>query len=201
MGYLEDFGNVVYKTRSARFTAYHRMKRNRDASKVAEAMCSASIIAISLIGLQCKTIDLANKMSVLTIIMSTFLLVLSLLFSGLDYNGRMKNYHACGNDLNRLYRKIHHDANVLSDVEQHEKELEYLKYYEDILDKYNLNHATFDYQYAIAMMKDADTSPIKSLWLQIRYYIIDVYILYWLIAILPILAIAVYFVEHLYLKQ
>ena len=201
MGYLEEFGNVVYKTRSARFTAYHRMKRNRDASKVAEAMCSASIIAISLIALQCKTIDMAYMMSMLTIIMSTFLLVLSLLFSSLDYDGRKENYHACGNELNRLYRKIHHDAKVLSDEEQHEKELEYLKYYEDILDKYNLNHATFDYQYAVAMMKDADTSAMTRLWLQIRYYIIDVYIIYWLIAILPILAIAIYFVEHLYLKQ
>ena len=47
MEYLKDFSDVVYKTMTARFTAYRRMKRNRDASKVAESFFSASIIAIS----------------------------------------------------------------------------------------------------------------------------------------------------------
>ena len=51
MEYLKDFSDVVYKTMTARFTAYRRMKRNRDASKVAESLFSASIIAISLIAL------------------------------------------------------------------------------------------------------------------------------------------------------
>ena len=35
----------------ARFTAFRRVKRNRDASKVAETLFSASIIGISLIAL------------------------------------------------------------------------------------------------------------------------------------------------------
>lgn len=48
---LNSFGDTVYKTMSARFTASRRMKRSRDASKVCEAMFSASIIAISLIAL------------------------------------------------------------------------------------------------------------------------------------------------------
>ena len=47
MKYLDDFSNTIYKTMSARFTAFRRMKRNRDASRVAETMLSASIIAIS----------------------------------------------------------------------------------------------------------------------------------------------------------
>ena len=119
---------------SARFTAYHRMKRNRDASKVAEALSSASIIGISLIALQSKNIALSNQISVFTIILSTFLLVLSLLFSGLDYDKRKDNYHSCGNALNRLYRQIHHDAKILPEAEQQEKEQKYIKEYEDILD-------------------------------------------------------------------
>lgn len=51
MNYLDDFSNTIYKTMNARFTAFRRMKRNRDASRVAETMFSASIIAISLIAL------------------------------------------------------------------------------------------------------------------------------------------------------
>ena len=198
MAYLDEFSTTVYKTMSARFTAFHRMKRNRDASKVAEALSSASIIGISLIALQSKDIGLSNQISAFTIILSTFLLVLSLLFSGLDYDKRKDNYHSCGNELNRLYRQIHHDAKILPEVEQHEKEQNYIKEYEDILAKYNLNHTSFDYQYAIASLDETKTAPILWLWIQIRYYIIDVYMLYWLIAIMPILSIGVYFLQHLH---
>lgn len=124
---LNSFGDTVYKTMSARFTASRRMSRSRDASKVCEAMFSASIIAISLIALQMNPgKDVANMISVFTIILSTFLLVLSLLFSGLNYDKRMENYHACGNELNRLYRLIKHDVNVLTKEEQEKKEIDYI---------------------------------------------------------------------------
>ena len=93
MDYLKDFSDVVYKTMAARFTAYRRMKRNRNASKVAESFFSASIIAISLIALQNHEERLSDLISIVTIILSTFLLVMSLLFSGLDYEKRMDNYH------------------------------------------------------------------------------------------------------------
>ena len=161
---------------NARFTAFRRMKRNRDASKVAEAFFSASIIGISLIALNGKNLDLSNKISIFTIILSTFLLVLSLLFGSLNYDKRMDNYHSCGNELNRLYRLMHHDVEKLSDEEQKKKELGYLSQYHDIFDKYNLNHASFDYEYAMSILPDADIRPMRWLWLKIRYYLFDVYI-------------------------
>lgn len=185
--YLTELSNTVYKTMSARFTAYRRMKRNRDASKVAEAMMSASIIGISLIALQCQGI--AIQMNVGTIILSTFLLVLSLLFQGLGYEKRMENYHSCGNELNRLYRLMEHDTKVLSEEEQKAKELEYLKRYEDILVNYNLNHTSFDYSYSLAQINEKVGFRV---WL--RYYVFDVYMLYWLIAIVPVIWIAWYFI-------
>lgn len=149
MKYLENFSNTIYKTMSARFTASRRMKRSRDASKVCEAMFSASIIAISLIALQNPQKEVADMISAFTIILSTFLLVLSHLFSGLNYDKRMENYHACGNELNHLYRLIKHDINVLCDEEQEKKEIDYINQYEEILSKYNLNQTSFDYQYAL----------------------------------------------------
>lgn len=195
MKYLESLGNIIYKTMSARFTASRRMKRSRDASKVCEAMFSASIIAISLIALQNPEIKVANLISAFTIILSTFLLVLSLLFSGLNYDKRMENYHTCGNELNHLYRLINHDINVLSDEEQKKKEIEYINQYEEILSKYNLNQTSFDFQYA--MLSDTDKRQLKWLWFQCRYYIFDVYLLYWIIAIVPTISVVWYFLRYL----
>ena len=192
---LESLGNTIYKTMSARFTASRRMKRSRDASKVCEAMFSASIIAISLIALQNTEKDVANMISAFTIILSTFLLVLSLLFSSLNYDKRMENYHACGNELNRLYRLIKHDVSVLSKEEQEKKEIDYINKYEEILSKYNLNQTSFDYQYA--MLGSTEIHPLKWLWFQCRYYIFDVYLLYWIIAIAPTVGVVCYFLKDL----
>lgn len=197
MKYLDDFSNTIYKTMSARFTAFRRMKRNRDASRVAEAMLSASIIAISLIALLNKDAVLTEKISIFTIILSTFLLVFSQLFNSLNYNKRMEKYHDCGNKLNYLYRQIYRDMNYYSEEELKGKYQDYLDQYEQILREFNLNHSLFDYQYAEAMMQDSDVQQFNRLWLEIRYYIFDIYMFYWLLAIVPALGVFFWFIANL----
>lgn len=61
----------------ARFTAFRRVKRNRDASKVAETLFSASIIGISLIALMSNNLEVSKNISVFTIIFSTFCIMMS----------------------------------------------------------------------------------------------------------------------------
>lgn len=190
--YLEEFSNTVYKTMCARFTAFRRVKRNRDASKVAETLFSASIIGISLIALMGNNLEMSKNISVFTIILSTFLLSLSLLLSGLSYDKRMDNYHACGNELSRLYRNMHHDVKTLTEEEQKRKESDYIDQYFNILNKYNQNHTSFDYEYAMSLFSDSTMGIVSRLWLKIRYYILDMYLVYWLIAIVPVVWIAWY---------
>lgn len=197
MKYLDDFSNTIYKTMSARFTAFRRMKRNRDASRVAETMLSASIIAISLIALLNKDAVLTEKISIFTIILSTFLLVFSQLFNSLNYNKRMENYHDCGNKLNYLYRQIYRDMNYYSEEELKDKYQDYLNLYEQILREFNLNHSLFDYQYSEAMMQDSDVQQFNRLWLGIRYYIFDIYMFYWLLAIVPAPGVFFWFIANL----
>lgn len=190
--YLEEFSNTVYKTMCARFTAFRRVKRNRDASKIAETLFSASIIGISLIALMSNNLEVSKNISVFTIILSTFLLSLSLLLSGLSYDKRMDNYHACGNELSRLYRNMHHDVKTLTEEEQKRKESDYIDQYFNILNKYNQNHTSFDYEYAMSLFSDSTMGIVSRLWLKIRYYILDMYLVYWLIAIVPVVWIAWY---------
>lgn len=197
MKYLDDFSNTISKTMSARFTAFRRMKRNRDASRVAEAMFSASIIAISLIALLNKDAVLTEKISIFTIILSTFLLVFSQLFNSLNYNKRMENYHDCGNKLNYLYRQIYRDMNYYSEEELKDKYQDYLNQYEQILIEFNLNHSLFDYQYAEALRKDSDVQQFNKICLVIRYYFFDIYMFYWLLAIVPALGVFFWFIANL----
>lgn len=194
MEYLKDFSDVVYKTMTARFTAYRRMKRNRNASKVAESFFSASIIAISLIALQNHEEHLSDLISIVTIILSTFLLVMSLLFSGLDYEKRMDNYHDCGNELDKLYRDmklILSYGEEFSSDEMKAKTEDFQAKYFDILHKYNLNHTSFDYEYT-AVMLDEQKDFVSRLVMKFRYYVWDMYFLYWVIALLPVVLIGWY---------
>ena len=191
MEYLKDFSDVVYKTMTARFTAYRRMKRNRNASKVAESFFSASIIAISLIALQNHEEHLSDLISIVTIILSTFLLVMSLLFSGLDYEKRMDNYHDCGNELDKLYRDmklILSYGEEFSSDEMKAKTEDFQAKYFDILHKYNFNHTSFDYEYT-AVMLDEQKDFVSRLVMKFRYYVWDMYFLYWVIALLPVVLI------------
>lgn len=194
MEYLKDFSDVVYKTMPTRFTAYRRMKRNRNASKVAESFFSVSIIAISLIALQNHEEHLSDLISIVTIILSTFLLVMSLLFSGLDYEKRMDNYHDCGNELDKLYRDmklILSYREEFSSDEMKAKTEDFQAKYFDILHKYNLNHTSFDYEYT-AVMLDEKKDFVGRHVMKFRYYVWDMYFLYWVIALLPVVLIGWY---------
>lgn len=194
MEYLKDFSDVVYKTMTARFTAYRRMKRNRDASKVAESFFSASIIAISLIALLKHEKSISDLISIVTIILSTFLLVMSLLFSALGYEKRMDNYHDCGNELDKLYRDIKlilsYGERVSSDEMMVKTEDFQAKYF-GILNKYNLNHTSFDYKYTAVMLNEKKYS-VAWFVMKFRYYVWDMYFLYWVIALLPIAIVGWY---------
>lgn len=202
MDYLKNFSDVVYKTMTARFTAYRRMKRNRNASKVAESFFSASIIAISLIALQNHEERLSDLISIVTIILSTFLLVMSLLFSGLDYEKRMDNYHDCGNELDKLYRDmkliLSYGEEISSDEMKAKTEDFQAKYF-DILHKYNLNHTSFDYEYT-AVMLDEQKDFVSRHVMKFRYYVWDMYFLYWVIALLPVVLIGWYLCRLLLVK-
>lgn len=88
--------------------------------------------------------------------------------------------------------------NYYSEEELKEKYQDYQNQYEQILSEFNLNHSLFDYQYAEAMRQDSDVQQFYRLWLRIRYYILDIYMFYWLLAIVPALGVFFWFLAELY---
>ena len=137
---------------------------------------------------------LSDLISIVTIILSTFLLVMSLLFSGLDYEKRMDNYHDCGNELDKLYRDmklILSYGEEFSSDEMKAKTEDFQAQYFEILHKYNLNHTSFDYEYT-AVMLDEKKDFVGRHVMKFRYYVWDMYFLYWVIALLPVVLIGWY---------
>lgn len=195
--YLEELSNKVWATKNARFLASKRMGRSRKSSTVAVALLSASIIAVNMLVFFDQNKHCSTMITVLTIILSTFSLVVSLLIAMLRYEYREDNYHQCAMDLENLNQRIKlrinefdksgGQGNIESPKEDNEK---FLKEYYDIQKKYNQNHTDFDYKYSIwkAERNEGD-APCVSLCYWLRWNVFDVYMLYWLIALAPIAAL------------
>ena len=211
--YLEELSDKVWATKNARFLASKRMARSRKSSTVAVALLSASIIAVNMLVFfgKFKNEDISTMITVITVILSTFSLVMSLLIAMLRYEYREDNYHQCGLELENLNQRIRLKIRELTQnggIDKRESSMEdnerFKKEYFDIQMKYNLNHTTFDYVYSkwksgINDSNNANSDKQKtkcekiflSIWYWVRYSVFDVYFLYWLIAIVPV-AILVY---------
>lgn len=204
--FLESLSNKIWATKNARFTAYKRMKRCNVSSVVATAMASADIILVNLLCYMKKgdspLLNVENT-TALSIMLSVLVLVLSLIVTLLNYSGKRDTYHNCGIELDGLNQRIklrEEDSKPITT----EEEYDLLDEYGEVLQKYCLNHTTFDYEYALFLDERNKRSRVDNesdsfnrsrseLWKQvkmwIRWNIFDVNFLYWLIAIVPLLAI------------
>lgn len=195
---INKLADRIYKTRDARFNAAKRMARSGKASKACEALLSASIIGISLIAMQMDDVHTVQLISGMTIVLSTFVLVFSLLLGYLAYDRRYENYHRCGQELARIYHELDNlCCENLTEEECHRALDDFTNRYEDIVKNYNLNHIEIDYQYGLSTNSHVSMSRFCKTVKWLRFNILDVYILYWLLAIVPISAIMCYYVMEM----
>lgn len=210
--YLEELSDKIWATKNARFTASRRMHRNKISSVAAVSMLSASIIAINLFAFlpnkNCDT-NFSTYITLSTIVLSVFTLVISALINQLDYANRENNFHRCGIDLDMLNQQIKisiAESQIKPEIEKETND-QFLSKYKNILTQYNLNHTPFDDQYSRYIVERKKYVFIwkeclhyknlryylRSIKYFVRWNIWDVYILYWMIAIIPIVGIIYYF--------
>lgn len=203
---LEELSDKIWATKQARFCAHRRMKRCRVSSTMATTLLSVDVVAINLIAFlpsqQCPKIQ-AN-ITVFTIVLSVFILAMSLLVYLLDYSSRENNYHNCGVELTNLNDRLSFFIKSMTpeEISQQGQEMteKYLRDYQTIISKYNLNHSEFDYVYTSLQNKGADSKPnrLTKLWYESRWYIFDVNTIYLLLSILPIICICRYLFYAMY---
>ena len=183
--FLENLSDKIWYTEKARFVASRRMKRNRVSSNVALSMISLQIIAINLLVFLPSIEQYSTRITILTIILSGFILVLSLLISLLQYERKEMNYHQCGLELDHLNQSIKLLESFDEPIDQ-KKRQEFLDEYARILAKYNQNHTTFDYLYACGKM--------NKFFKFVRWYVFDVNTFYCILVLLiPILSLFLIF--------
>lgn len=200
--YLQDLSDKIWKTKNARFKAAQRMRRSRISSTASVALLSASVIAVNMLAFLNISDNDKTIITIVTVVLSTFALVMSLLIALLRYEYREENYQQCGRELENLNQRLKIRINeILADkkgeadvIRTKEDDMKYLGEYNDILRRFNLNHSEFDYSYS--MMKaenDKDHGTWLPFWYWVKWNMFDISVLYWLIAILPIVAVLIAF--------
>lgn len=196
--YLQDLSDKIWKTKNARFKAAQRMRRSRISSTASVALLSASVIAVNMLAF--LNISDYNKtiITIVTVVLSTFALVMSLLIALLRYEYREDNYQQCGRELENLNQRLKIRINeILAEKEGEndvkspkDDDMNYLGEYNDILRRFNLNHSEFDYRYSLMKAEnDKDYGCWLPVWYWVKWNLFDVNVLYWLITFLPIVAV------------
>ncbi len=175
--FIEQLKTSCWKTSKSRHEAAYRMRRCAATSTICIAMLSLEIIVINLLELtpMAEGKDM-TLFSALTICLSVFVLVLSVIVNSLDYKSREQNFHACGLRLGDLCKRI--DARLRDTTEIRLCEANhYIKEYNSILIESNQNHTTVDNHWALRNdpeTKDRygyDTNQVPYLWYRFRLWI------------------------------
>lgn len=176
---MEKIIKKIERTKKARFEASRRKKRCKIASTTAVAMLSVYIIAINMLGFLDAYKDYNNEIAVISIGLSVFVLVFSLLINLLQYEAQEQNYHSCGTELSRLKDMVSLNR---ENKDESVKE-KFLEQYHSILIKYNLNHDEVDY--LRATRNDEKVGKWSKIVRWFCWYIGDSYLVYWLISLVP----------------
>ena len=182
---LERLSNKIWLTRASRFAAYRRMTNHDIFCNLSIAILTVIIIGINLLVFILPQ-DMTNTITILTIMLSVFVLAISQHIYARDFKIKAHKFHECGCELSLLYDEIELIKGNDISIDQI-KEL--YKKYEDIIIKYNENHSYLDYKLVKAKtnIENAHKSITKHLTLYLlicKYYIIE-YLIYILLISTP----------------
>ncbi|MFV0587061.1 SLATT domain-containing protein [Bacteroides reticulotermitis] len=196
--FLNSLSDKVWKTKKARFTAAKRMERFYSFSNISMALTSASLVGVNLIPLledKCCP-RLTSIITILTIVLSVYVLVISLSLTQARFDNKAENYHACGcelteyNDILQLYIK----ENKILDIEEKK---ECINKYHSIIKRYNLNHSSVDYVRALLECDDKSIGKLARLKNHLQWYIFNCGTIFILIAIIVPIIVPIIYIFYL----
>ncbi|MDR0227869.1 MAG: SLATT domain-containing protein [Flavobacteriaceae bacterium] len=163
----------LWKTKSARFNAYHRLNKTQYLSSYATSFLSVYVIVLALFQ-PYKIITDESTVNILNLIatcVSITLLVFVLMESSMQYNLKAEKFHDCAKKIGKLFKKFEfiNEDTSLNESDKYDKFMRIQKKYNEIIDLYD-NHRPIDFNYfqATNKLKKYQEDKVKFLCMNIN---------------------------------
>lgn len=193
---VEELYDRIWKTKSARFNAYHRLSKTHVLSSYSTSLLSVYVIVLSLLQPFCiientNTIKYINFASACVSIM---LLVFVLMEGSMQYNLKAEKFHDCAKSLGRLFKKIElvKENPDMDETDKYKKINKIAKKYDNIIDLYD-NHKPIDFEYHRAINGLKGYSKFKVWFIKFRYRYLVYFYYYIAIYLVPFLLLIILF--------
>lgn len=192
MELCNDLLKRMWITRGARYNAYRRLKKKNDISKATVAFLSCyaliinSIKFMNFVGLN-PVQD--NYISFFTMMISVFILVLSLLDSSKDYKMNADKLYISAIEIENLYNELKKIQGIGIAEREKEKKFNIISSaYSRILQLYQVNHELIDYYLMIDKKRgESFTDKVLKSLVYIRAFVLPFVFYNMLIAVTPVL--------------
>jgi hypothetical protein len=139
----DEFINRLWITYKARFNAHSRLLKQEMLYTVITSFLSFFVIALNILQIIPDVIIINQSATTFyTIIVSLFILIISLINNSSTRKHNAEQFHQCALEIKGLYEKL---SVILNDI-INEDYSSFIQDYNSIESRYNINHSKSDYQ-------------------------------------------------------
>ena len=177
----------MWKTKSARFNAHARLKSKHWLSTAATSLLAFYLVIASLVLLVYESSlpsGGSKFLSVISLVISIFLIIITLLESAKNYSGEADRMHKCALEISELYNRF--QAMTLDEADAQRVALN--DEYSGILKTHEINHKDIDFlRFQLSFNRDLGMGGGDLFLSILRYCLLWLteYILYILLVIAP----------------
>lgn len=190
MEFKSNLHRRIWCTKSSRFNAHNRLLRLGILESISIAFLSMYVIIANIIifipGLSIKQ-GRDVFITLFSIIVSIFILILSLLLTNRNYRVNAERFHSCAIELSKIYEYLDSDFELYGSINKIPDYKKYAQKYHNIISKYNINHSYLDFQIhkACNVNEYNDINKFKAILIRLKYFFF-IYFIFLCIIILPI---------------
>lgn len=195
--YIDSLKFRLWKTKGSRFNACRRLRRKQQISIFSISVLSVYGISIPVIQTVLDTDacpETNNLYTVISLTLSVFILVLSLLEGANNYASKSEKMHVNAMKISSLYSELEillvrsSDPAVLSekvDSIQHR--------YSEVIEECPDNHELEDYlEFQIQHRKEFNLSALKCCWIRVKYFFVNYWLYSLFVVVIPPFIVMLY---------
>jgi len=164
--FIDDLDSKMWKTRGCRYNADRRLKRKSSLSLSTISFLSFYVLILSIVS-SFSIFNLNSKesgfISFISIVISIFILVLSLLEASKEYSIKAERLYTCANEINKLMSELKFAQATIKETDKLESEVHRIHIeYQSLIKNVKENHDDIDYDLFRLAYRKSPKKPVTD---------------------------------------